>query len=531
MNASKAVILARVSSKAQEDEGYSLPAQEKLLDEYCSSQNLSVIKVFRLSESASKDKQRKVFKEMMGYLSKNSIHVLVCEKADRLTRNFRDMVQIDDWLNDNDSRSIHLVKDGLKLSKDSRSQEKLNWGMRVLIAKNYIDNLKEEVAKGMKEKMEQGWYPHVPPHGYKTIGEKGHKTHIIDWDIAPIVKRLFEEYLSPNHNTRTITELAEKLGLRTRMGKPLSKSSISELLSNEFYVGINVWNGMRYPGKQDTFIEKSLFDEVQRKKTRKTTPKYSKHNPTYKSMMVCKDCKGTITWEIQKGTWYGHCNGYKECPKKPWAREDLVDKEIIRALNNLQCPSPSLMSWVVDALKKKYAKENEVIESSHRQLSMDITQKRRMLGLLYEDRLSGRITAEQYDEKKASIDKNILDLEQSSRELSSSLEMSFNRGIELLNLSQEAADMYPEMTTEEKRETINSIFASMSLNGREFEYKLSPLAQIISKKVEKHYMLVKSFEHSPDPSKKDLHEEVCSTWLRGEDLNLRPNGYTYPTLS
>lgn len=44
---------------------------------------------------------------------------------------------------------IHLVKEGQILSRDSRSSEKFMHGIKVLMAKNYIDNLSEEARKGM----------------------------------------------------------------------------------------------------------------------------------------------------------------------------------------------------------------------------------------------------------------------------------------------------------------------------------------------------------------------------------------------
>jgi site-specific DNA recombinase len=40
---------------------------------------------------------------------------------------------------------VHLIKDELVMYKHSRSQDKLNWGVKVLFAKNYTDNLREEV--------------------------------------------------------------------------------------------------------------------------------------------------------------------------------------------------------------------------------------------------------------------------------------------------------------------------------------------------------------------------------------------------
>ena len=48
------------------------------------------------------------------------------------------------------------------LSRDSRSSEKFMHGIKVLMVKNYIDNLSEETRKGMLEKAEQSIYrrPH-----------------------------------------------------------------------------------------------------------------------------------------------------------------------------------------------------------------------------------------------------------------------------------------------------------------------------------------------------------------------------------
>ncbi len=69
------------------------------------------------------------------------------EKTDRLYRNIKDWVTIDDL-----EIEVHFVKEGSILSEDSRSSEKFIHGIKVLTAKNYIDNLGEEVHKGMLEK-------------------------------------------------------------------------------------------------------------------------------------------------------------------------------------------------------------------------------------------------------------------------------------------------------------------------------------------------------------------------------------------
>jgi hypothetical protein len=49
-------------------------------------------------------------------------------------------------------------------------------GIKVLMAKNYIDNLSKEARKGMQEKAEQGIWPPKCPLGYRNItGPEGKK--------------------------------------------------------------------------------------------------------------------------------------------------------------------------------------------------------------------------------------------------------------------------------------------------------------------------------------------------------------------
>ena len=55
----KAVIYARVSSREQEESGYSLPAQEKLLKEYTERNGFKIAKIFSVSESASGRHQKR----------------------------------------------------------------------------------------------------------------------------------------------------------------------------------------------------------------------------------------------------------------------------------------------------------------------------------------------------------------------------------------------------------------------------------------------------------------------------------------
>lgn len=305
--ATKTVILARVSSKAQEDEGYSLDSQVKLLQDYCDNKGLAVVKTFKIAETASKQHGRKIFQELLEFMTKNDVHHLAVEKTDRLTRNLRDAVSIDDWLEADSTRMLHAVKENLSLHKDSKSDVKFMWNIHLAVAKKYVDNLREEAMKGWAEKLAQGWLPSMPPVGYETIIHNGKRIHAPDPKTAKSMQKIFKLYLEPSQSIATIQVKMAAMGLATRKGKPFSKSHVQRILKNPFYIGINRFNGADYPGAQEPLISNQLYRAVQNKMTKKRPPLYSKHNPVLKNMMTCNHCGAVITWQRQKGRYYGAC--------------------------------------------------------------------------------------------------------------------------------------------------------------------------------------------------------------------------------
>ncbi len=332
----KTVTLARVSSRSQEEEGYSLDAQLKLLRQYCSERKLDVIKEFRISETASKNEQRTVFHEMLRYIKQSNITNLVVEKTDRLTRNFRDAVVVDDWLEVDQRRVLHMVKEGLVIHKYSRSDTKLMWNIYLSFAKKYTDNLREEAMKGWQEKLAQGWMPAVPPHGYKTAIEDSKKIHVIDEERAFLVERAFRLYLEPGQNIQTVTEEVTSIGLVSRKNKPLTQSAIHKMLRNPFYVGTIRFNGQDYPGAHEPLLSTDLFRAVQLKLGERHQTKIIRHNPLFKGVLRCEDCGAVVTWQCQKGRYYGSCQRRTgDCKGRRLLREDRLEESLLTRLGEI----------------------------------------------------------------------------------------------------------------------------------------------------------------------------------------------------
>src|SRR5215472_1074414 len=205
----QAVIYARVSSKEQEKEGFSIPAQLKLLQEYAAAHGFTVTQEHVDVETA-KQTGRYACGKMVAYLRTHpAVRVLLVEKTDRLYRNLKDWVTVDEL-----DVEIHFPKEGVVLSRESRSSEKFMHGIKVLMAKNYIDNLSEEARKGMQEKAEQGIWPTGAPLGYRNVlGPDGKKTIATDPAIAPLIVKLFEWYARGDISLKEAARKAQAAGL------------------------------------------------------------------------------------------------------------------------------------------------------------------------------------------------------------------------------------------------------------------------------------------------------------------------------
>ena len=220
-----AVLYARVSSREQREEGFSIEAQVKLLRIAALKEGLEIAHEFIEVESA-KAAGRKESNEMVNYFKRNrSCRILLVEKTDRLYRNFRDAVTLEDM-----DIKIYFVKENEWLSKDSKSQAKLMHDIRLAIARNYTENQREEVIKGMTEKASEGTYPGRAPFGYRN--NVATRTIEIHPEKSAIARRAFELYASGNYS---LLSLSKELQLAT--GTRISKTNLHKMFLNPFYIG------------------------------------------------------------------------------------------------------------------------------------------------------------------------------------------------------------------------------------------------------------------------------------------------------
>jgi site-specific DNA recombinase len=143
--------------------------------------------------------------------------------------------------------TIHFVKDGATLSPDSKSSEQFIHGIKVLMARNYSQNLGEETLKGMPQKAKSGLYPSNAPAGHRNVeGPDGRRIIVPDND-APTITRLFEEFSTGRYSLKTLAAEAREKGWTVR-GRRLHRSTLHLILRKRIYTGDFDWDGVTYQG-------------------------------------------------------------------------------------------------------------------------------------------------------------------------------------------------------------------------------------------------------------------------------------------
>jgi site-specific DNA recombinase len=456
-----AVIYARVSSKDQEREGFSMPAQLNLLRDYGLHDKLKVVQEFEDVETA-KRAGRNGFGQMISFLKKNpACRVLIVEKTDRLYRNFRDCVTIEEL-----GLEIHFVKENVVLSPNSRSNEKFMHGIKVVMAKNYIDNLSEETRKGMLEKARQGIWPSYAPLGFLNVmGPDGKRTIVPDPNLAPVIKRLYEQYATGKYSPKDMVGLARADGFTYRKsGDPVPISTIHKILRNRIYSGDFDFDGVTYHGTYEPIVSRQLWVQVQMvldgRGSKKTQSVRVKDQFAFRGLINCGHCGCALVGEIKKGRYvYYHCTGYKgKCPER-YTREEVLEKKFTELLKGISF-SDEVLTWVTQALRMSHFDEKTFHDDAITRLRRDHKRIQDRIDAMYMDKLDGRIDAEFFDRQAAEWRTEQVHILRNVEKHLTANHSYMEEGIKLLALARRAHELFENQSANEKRKLLDFVLSN-----------------------------------------------------------------------
>ena len=310
----KAVAYARFSSDMQRDE--SIDAQVRAIRYYADKYNYEIIGVYADKAKSGRSSDRPQFLKMIADSAKGEFKAVIVHKLDRFSRDSLDTNFYERELNKNGVELVS-VNEHLDTTPEGLLMKQIIIGMNQF----YSANLAREVMKGLKEnaynaKSTGG----VPPLGYEVGPDM---RYILNQHEAKAVQIIFSMYTDGFHYGEILNELNAN-GYHTKRGNKFTKNSLYEILRNEKYTGVFVYNkstSMNARGKFNRhkykdeseiirienaipqIITKEMFDLAQKKldmNRRKTGAYKAKTFYLLSGLLECGECGSSICGETHR---------------------------------------------------------------------------------------------------------------------------------------------------------------------------------------------------------------------------------------
>lgn len=453
----------RVSTVRQGEHGSSLVEQKSAIEAYAERRNLQIIAWFEEKETAAKQ-GRPVFSRMLAQLEKGAAQGVLIHKIDRSARNLKDWANLGGLIDR--GIDVHFVHDSFDLN--SRGG-RLSADIQAVVAADFIRNLRDEVRKGIRGRLKQGFYPLPAPIGYIDKGSAQPKE--IDPVLGPLVREAFELYATRTMGLRALRTEMTRRGLRSRSGHVLSLNALAYVLHNPFYIGLMrvKRTGETYQGNHQPLISKSLFDRVQTISSGKTIVRHVRHEFAFRRLIKCGNCGLHLIPERQKGRYvYYRCQS-SGC-KRIMVREERLEHAVQTTLALLQCDAIE-RRHIEDIAALVKADDSRNIENLAESFRMRLAKCEGRLARLTDALIDGSIDKELFENRKKVVLEERISLRNQLESLSTR-ELPIHWALDNLELGNAAYVSYQSAIPAERRALVESLTSNFVLRGKEIEIAL-----------------------------------------------------------
>ncbi len=410
----KAIIVARVSTEEQKEAGNSLPAQIARLQNYCKAKILTITETISFDESAYKQK-RDEFDKLIEYVQNEAKKekVAVCfDKVDRLSRSvFDKRVGMLYELALEDRIELHFVSDGQIINNQMSAVEKFQFGMSLGLAKYYSDAIGDNVKRVQEQKRRNGEWTGGVRLGYLNvpldIGKRLRKDIIIDPERGYLIQKMFQLYSTGQYSLETLKEEMTKLGLRSRLGNTLSKSTVENIIKDSFFCGIAVSKKHgSYVHRYPRLIDRELFDKCQQVRAKRAVNPYKGASQSFifKGLLKCKNCGCTISGERKTKkngltfTYYS-CSNFKGICNRVYIPENELLQPVYSLLERFGSITEDTQNKLTEELRKNTETELVFHKAQINRIRLDSDKIKAKQNNLLELLIEKSITKDDYDKK------------------------------------------------------------------------------------------------------------------------------------
>lgn len=252
-----AAIYIRVSTLDQAREGYSLAAQQRVLEEYCAKVGDTVYKVYADEGISGKDiKHRLAFQELIDDVKQQKFNTIYIWALSRFTRSVSDLYKVSELLAEKGIRLVSITEGFDTTTPTGRAM----MGVIGVFAQMERELTAERVRLAMSERAKQGKRTCSDVLGYARDGKDGMK--IVE-DEAIVVRLIFEKYLLYK-KLLPVADLLNAMGIRGKRGGTLTAESVRKIICCPIYIGYYRYNGELYKGNFEPIISEKDWHKAQK---------------------------------------------------------------------------------------------------------------------------------------------------------------------------------------------------------------------------------------------------------------------------
>lgn len=216
----------RVSSGKQID-NFSIPAQERVILEYCEKEGYSNVEIIRDEGKTARNMNRKGIKQIRDMIRAGAVKRVLITEPSRMNRDVKDLNILIEECNEYD---VDLI--GVLVPIDTKTPEgRLTTNIKGAVDQYDSEQKSVKSRSGLVQKGLQGEYPHgnEVPCGFRK--NKKHYLVAVDREIE-IIQKLFEYYVYDNLSEKNAAKKIEK-----ETGQSFSNKNIYRFLAKPLFRG------------------------------------------------------------------------------------------------------------------------------------------------------------------------------------------------------------------------------------------------------------------------------------------------------
>lgn len=258
----RAVGYVRVSSKKQQERGFSLETQREKIETYAEDNDLELVNVHTdVISTKDPNPDRSGFYQVLNAVTSDQADKVLIRGTKRLGRNMPDRISLGSKAR---THSVELVALDGEMSYDMENpQDELIYNIKASVDRFENRMRTQLVRKACEKRAEMGYWPQgQSPTGYRTI-DAGKGKVLEPTELAWYVPQVFRYYIEVKSQQKV-----REWALDLPYDVPCGQSTIGRILKNKVYLGMVPLYDEWREGRHEPLVSEELWMEAKRVRRR-----------------------------------------------------------------------------------------------------------------------------------------------------------------------------------------------------------------------------------------------------------------------